>query len=314
MEITYSRDASRYYMMIRHPDTEPDGYEAKMLQGQKAETLLSFMDQQTDGKHLFSYDITGILSLQLCLTRRMIDQSMIGGILKSLSTLVREMEIYLLDPDSLLMDPGCIYMDPEMTRLYFAYVPGYQGSFEEGLKNISSLFLEYTDHQDREGVMMVYELFRLVRNDDFSPGQLVIRNKEREKPERIDVCPVAEIREKPQKPKEKRRAKRRMKKAFPLEEMAVIGGCILGMISLYILYYVGVTAKMIRLAGFVADDWLVMLGMEILLVLLTALFLGKDLIGKRPLKKTEKEKMASSHQVYALFTDASEEKDQGSGL
>lgn len=84
--------------------------------------------------------------------------------------LYRTMEEYLLDPDAVLLEAEYLYMDMAENTLSAACIPGRKENFNTQLKLLASWLLENADHTDREGVLLVYDFYKIVSAAGFFAG------------------------------------------------------------------------------------------------------------------------------------------------
>ncbi|MGN0204432.1 MAG: DUF6382 domain-containing protein [Coprococcus sp.] len=172
MEVSYRKDACHTYMVVTGSGTVETDDEERMLSNQQSPILLPFHVQQLNGKKDYYYDITGRLDFRSYIEKQQADSTIIGLIIVFLIKIYRTVDEYLLDPGGILLDMTYIYWDMDEKQLYAAYVPGMKESFDEQLQRLASELLENTDHRDKEGVLLVYDFYKTVRREDFSPGLL----------------------------------------------------------------------------------------------------------------------------------------------
>lgn len=147
-------------------------YEEAMMCNQRSPALLPFQVRYQDGKKYYLYDITGKVSLEAELMRGRASLQQILEVIRSLICVCDAAEEYLLDAGSIIMDPSMIFLDLSQARLSFTLVPGRQGDFAEGIRELSAWLLSSADHQDQDCVLLVYDFFRLVREPDFCTAGL----------------------------------------------------------------------------------------------------------------------------------------------
>ena len=80
------------------------------------------------------------------------------------------------------MQPECMYLEMPEENLRAAYIPGRKEDFSKQLKELTAWLLENTYHEDREGVLLAYELYKSVQQENFLPGRLkeLLREEKRE--------------------------------------------------------------------------------------------------------------------------------------
>lgn len=172
MKVQFSRETYHSYMILEPDSGDKSGFEEQMLVNQNSEYLLHFHPRETDGVRQYCYEITGMMDFVSCVNRRPVSCRVLKGMIQSLLGVCEAVNEYLLDPDCLFLEPDRIYMDVDAGGMHFAYIPGYRGDFLQGLRDLSECMLSAADHKDRECVMLVYELYRIVREADFSAASI----------------------------------------------------------------------------------------------------------------------------------------------
>ncbi len=204
MEISFSKDTYHTYMVVEN-DAAPDAeYEEKMMGNQQSVVLLPFHIQCVDGRKQYYYEITGKMDFRSCIEKRAADALVLENLIHCLVELCYTVDEHLLNLGSVLVAADYMYVDIETKRMYAAYVPGLQGDFSEALRTLSACLLEKTDHHDKEGVLLAYDLYRIIRQEDFTPGLLgdLLKRQEKgrvpeilEKPEPVEIYKAEKIRE-----------------------------------------------------------------------------------------------------------------------
>lgn len=107
---------------------------------------------------------------------------MIKSVIRFIAGLDQAVEEYLLMPDGLLLQPECMYLEMPEENLRAAYIPGRKEDFSKQLKELTAWLLENTYHEDREGVLLAYELYKSVQQENFLPGRLkeLLREEKKE--------------------------------------------------------------------------------------------------------------------------------------
>lgn len=182
MEIAYSGDAFHTYMVISSEEWGENEDEEKMMSNQSAQVLLPFQVQRLNDRKNYCYDIGGRMEFRSYIERKQADRSMIKSVIRFIAGLDQAVEEYLLMPDGLLLQPECLYLEMPEENLRAAYIPGRKEDFSKQLKELTAWLLENTYHEDREGVLLAYELYKSVQQENFLPGRLkeLLREEKKE--------------------------------------------------------------------------------------------------------------------------------------
>lgn len=182
MEIAYSGDAFHTYMVISSEEWGENEDEEKMMSNQSAQVLLPFQVQRLNDRKNYCYDISGRMEFRSYIEKKQADRSMIKSVIRFIAGLDQAVEEYLLMPDGLLLQPECMYLEMPEENLRAAYIPGRKEDFSKQLKELTAWLLENTYHEDREGVLLAYELYKSVQQENFLPGRLkeLLREEKRE--------------------------------------------------------------------------------------------------------------------------------------
>ena len=172
MEIAYSGDAFHTYMVIQGEEFTDNEEEEKMMSNQSARVLLSFQMQQLNEQKSYCYDISGGVEFKSFIEKKQADRGIVQSVIRFIIGLNQAVDEYLLDPDGLLLHPECMYLEMPEEKLRAAYVPGRKEDFSTQLKMLTAWLLENTFHGDKEGVLLVYEFYKRVQQENFLPKQL----------------------------------------------------------------------------------------------------------------------------------------------
>lgn len=268
MEVSYRRDTYHSYMVVAGSEEEETDDEEKMMSNQNSSVLLSFHVQQLNGKKDYYYDITGKLDFRSYIEKQQADFMLIDAVIHFLIEICHAVNEYLLNPDGILMDPSCVYMDIDEHKLYAAYVPGMQEEFNSQLRRFASCLLENTNHKDKEGVLLSYNFYKIVRREDFSPGLLTVLCQKKQEKEidsifqdaggertQSDIWRDSDREEEEQAEGKEKQEKNKTKGHF-FKQIVVAGICL----SVLLLYKAGYTADLLEVTGLGLDAGYVTIG------------------------------------------------------
>lgn len=171
MEIRYRRGARQNFMLLE--GCGEDGFEARMLEGIKDRSLLSFRQELLEGRRVLCYDITALQPLRRVLQRRKLKREELRAFVLQMDHALSLLEENLLTEGSLLMDPEQIYVDPGTLRASFCAVPGGDFSFGEQLRNLFLFFLESISEEEAESVLLGHRLYLRSLAEEPGIGELV---------------------------------------------------------------------------------------------------------------------------------------------
>lgn len=172
MEIRYSREMNHNYMIIEAPDGET-GYEARMLSANAIEGLLKFRVHQTEERREYYYEITSRQPLKRVLEKRTLSGGELRSILLGILAVLGRVEEYLLKEEQLLLDPEYLYLEPDRFTVEICMVPGYQEETPQALSKLLGYLLERADHQDREAVVLAYNLYQISLRENYGTADLL---------------------------------------------------------------------------------------------------------------------------------------------
>ena len=159
MEVRYSREMNHNYMIIEAPD-QTETYECRMLEDNPMEGLLRFRARQKEQGREFYYEITSRQPLSRILERQRATAGIIRSLLVTLEKVLDQTERFLLPEEGLVLDPDYIYVKPDPFAAAFCFIPGRREDFFSELSLLLKQILERTDHQDREAVVLAYNLYQ----------------------------------------------------------------------------------------------------------------------------------------------------------
>lgn len=172
MEVRYKREINHNYMILDAP-SQGGGYECRMLASNSIKGLLKFRVRQYEEKREFYYEITSRQPLRRLLEQRKISGGELRSLLLGIASVITRIEEYLLKEEQILLDPEFIYIDPDHFTVYLCLLPGYSCDFPAALSKLLQYFLEKMNHQDREGVVMAYNLYQESLRENYGMADLL---------------------------------------------------------------------------------------------------------------------------------------------
>lgn len=167
MKMEYRRDLQHSYLVA---ETEEDttNYIAGMITENQIPGLLACECRRLDQKELYYYDVTSRISLAEICRYKKIKAVEILSVIKELLQVLEGLEEYLIPSGYLCMDWNYIYLDAINQNTSFCCLPIAEREIEAGLQELLEMLLPRLDHQEREGVAAVYELYQYILQGIFS--------------------------------------------------------------------------------------------------------------------------------------------------
>ncbi|MDO4522695.1 MAG: DUF6382 domain-containing protein [Eubacteriales bacterium] len=174
MEVTYKRDASNNYMVIRPQEqTDAEDYRIHMIAENHPEGLLHFGRKILDGENYYFYEITSRHSIRQICTKERLDETTLRAIFRGMYQTLQEMKRYLLEADGLVLEPETVYMDVETKQPGFCYLPGYKEDFQSEFRRFTEYLLQQIDPSASEAVLLCYRIYRGAMEENGSIERLL---------------------------------------------------------------------------------------------------------------------------------------------
>lgn len=171
MKMDYRRDLQHNYL-VAETGEETESYITRMMTENQVQGLLACECRRMDQKKLYYYDITSKISLaEKCRFKKVKGSEALLVIQGLLQALV-QLEEYLIPADQICLDWNYIYLDPATGQPSFCCLPTVEKELEEGIRELLEELLPRLDHQEQDGVSVVYELYQYAIQDTFSVMEL----------------------------------------------------------------------------------------------------------------------------------------------
>ena len=173
MKAEYKKDFHHSYLILHVEDWKDDtSYMWKMISENEIPGLLSCECKKIDREILLYYDVTSRISLKEKYQREKITVKDLIDILKEILKILQNMEEYLLPEESLCLKTEYMYMDPQGGNIKFCYIPEKRWETGDSIRKLIEEFLPKLDHEDKKGVLTVYEFYQCVVSEGVSLQKL----------------------------------------------------------------------------------------------------------------------------------------------
>ncbi len=174
MEIEYSRDLYHSYMIIREPESgEGEPYCLRMLRAEGLKGILPLERRIIDNCVQYYYDITSKQSISVLSARTALTCDRVRSLFLALLDGIEKAYDYLLNENDFLLTPETIYMELTSEKLYLCYLPGYHRDIKEQLCCLMEYIMNKVDYNDKEAVLLVYNLYATGKEEGYTFNQLL---------------------------------------------------------------------------------------------------------------------------------------------
>lgn len=174
MKLEYKRELDHNYLVLEEEQGEQrEGYEIYMLEENQIPGLLSCTLQRINQRQRFFYEVTSRQSLDLLLERKRLDYTDLIHILEGIRRALSGAREYLLDVNHLLLRSEYIYVNLDLDLPEFCYFPYYERAVREQFFELAEYLLGKLDRQDRLGVELGYEIYKMASEENCSIEEIL---------------------------------------------------------------------------------------------------------------------------------------------
>lgn len=160
MEVVYSKDMDRSYMILEAQTEGGADYQTEMLAENVIPGLLPVHVRQVDNKLKYYYDVSGRQPLNKWTELRRIGNREIERLLKYLYETVKALDQYLLSGKYLVLNVEYIYVESDPFNVFFCYYPPQEQNIGDSLRKLLQDILTKIDHTEQSAVLLSYALFQ----------------------------------------------------------------------------------------------------------------------------------------------------------
>lgn len=138
---------------------------------------------QVDGKEQYWYDISGKQALDNYCKLHLIGQELFEQLLLEICNQLELLEWNLIDGCCLMLKPEFIFLNNNATEISFVLYPTEEGNLLKELRELMEYLLTKLNHQEKDAVCFIYELYEVILTEAFSVKDLKNRILERRRKE-----------------------------------------------------------------------------------------------------------------------------------
>ena len=169
MNGNYVQEGKYSFLRIEAVNEADERFEVRMITNNQPEMLLKMVVTREGGQSFFDYNITGLSSLSSAAEEA---ATYLFSVISGLERLGEVLPEYLLSSDAVSLAPEHIFVRKETGQVFFCYLPGREGSFQESVRAMMEFFMKYAAPSDPEEVLLLYGLYQRSREEDVRPESL----------------------------------------------------------------------------------------------------------------------------------------------
>lgn len=172
LEMEYQKSLNQNYLVYKN-EREEENYEFRMLAENQIGHLLPVELRSIDGRDDIYYKIGSFQSLSKVYRNREMKLEDVRIILIGLTGALAAIQEYLMDERHIVLLPEYIFIHMERRELRLLFHPFYEGDIREGVREFADYLIGRIDHTEQKAVMMGYQFYRIVREENFIIDDIV---------------------------------------------------------------------------------------------------------------------------------------------
>lgn len=173
-QVEVNKSMSQNIICIKFLQSEIENdFRCEMLKQNKIRGILAVHRVFENAQVLYSFNITGKVSLLKRYSHDELDYAQTKEILSQIFLVIRDSKEYLLEEDSFLLDAQYIFTRREQVEIELCYCPGYHMDIRLQLVTMMEFFMNKIDYKEAEAVRLVYQVYQMVREESSSVYQIL---------------------------------------------------------------------------------------------------------------------------------------------
>lgn len=185
-KMEYQKSLNQNYLVYKNEWGE-ENYELRMLAENHIDHLLPIELRSIDGRDDIYYKVESFQPLSKLYKNREMKLEDVRIILIGLTGAIAAIQEYMLDERHVVLLPEYIFKRTESREVRLLFHPFYEGDIREGVRGFADYLIGRIDHTEQRAVMMGYQFYRIVREDNFIIEDIV-NLYQREPKDSMDRC------------------------------------------------------------------------------------------------------------------------------
>lgn len=150
------------YLCVQAP---VNGYSFEQQMIERNRQLMLLLVQKREDEYYF--EIQDKKEFITLFKERSKEYDFVRSVLFGVVTCLEQLQDYMLKPDSVMLTPETIFLDAD-GQVYLCYVPGYEGNIQKEFCAFMEYLMKYINHREDNLVVLVYGIYHIVREQQYS--------------------------------------------------------------------------------------------------------------------------------------------------
>lgn len=174
MEFVIKQEANNSYFVLKEETiSKREEFLLRMITENQIPGLLKVTRNQINAEGELYYHINGYMSFAEYCTKKQLGQQDVKRLLLTLQNILKQMEEYLLDADSLLLEPDSLFYSTSKEAFGVCFYPFVKRNVRSQIQDLGEFLLNHINHEEEKVVKMTYQFYRLTREGNFEISQVV---------------------------------------------------------------------------------------------------------------------------------------------
>ena len=174
MEFVIKQEANNSYFVLKEETiSKREEFLLRMITENQIPGLLKVTRNQINAEGELYYHINGYISFAEYCTKKQLGQMDVKRLFLTLQNILKQMEEYLLDADSLLLEPDSLFYSTSKEAFGVCFYPFVKRNVRSQIQDLGEFLLNHINHEEEKVVKMTYQFYRLTREGNFEISQVV---------------------------------------------------------------------------------------------------------------------------------------------
>ena len=165
LDITYERSVNKSFMKI--PALPTPCLDEKLIFYKEYRGTLPVEKCYVNGEGQYWYNITGKQALDTYCKIHGVEQNFFEMLMLRICSQLEILDWNLITPACLIMEPEMIFINHDGDEVLFVLYPNPNGDFFENLQKLMEYLLTKLNHENREGLKQIYNIYEMCLNKTF---------------------------------------------------------------------------------------------------------------------------------------------------